>query len=74
MLDQYDAAYFEDHDLITLYLRHPSADIILDIVGVTKHGGAENALDIVLAERHINTYGTKGRICCLELPNGHGVC
>ena len=70
MLDQYDAAYFEDHDLITLYLRHPSADIILDIVGVTKHGGAENALDIVLAERHINTYGTKGRICCLELPKG----
>ncbi len=70
MLDQYDAAYFEDHDLITLYLRHPSADIIQDIVGVTKHGGAENALDIVLTERHINTYGTKGRICCLELPKG----
>ncbi len=70
VLNQYDAAYFEDHDLVTLYLQHSDMSGVQDIVGVTKHGGAENGLDIVLTQP-ANTDGTKERILyCLELPKG----
>lgn len=71
MLDRYDEAYFENYDLITLYLRQPYHDRILNIVGVTAlKNDAGNALDILLGKQAVDSVEAEGRIYCLELPKG----
>ena len=71
MLERYDEAYFQEHDLITLYLAQPYTDSVLDIVGVTSlKNSTDRALDIVLTKKNADTGGTNGRIYCLELPKG----
>ena len=71
MLERYDEAYFQERDLITLYLSQPYTDSILDIVGVTSlKNSVVRSLDIVLSRKKADTDGMSGRIYFLELPKG----
>lgn len=70
-LDRYDESYFQDHDLVTLYLRQPYSDRIWDIAGVTSlKNDSGSALDIVLTKKNADPGGANGRIYYLELPKG----